>query len=64
MKNTYILIFTLTVILIFLNTFGTEYFYSETNKYNVIFVNHKNYQIIILKNTSNDENKIYKIYKN
>lgn len=64
MKNIYIFIFILVVILIFLNTFDSEHFYSKTNKYNVIFINHKNYQIIIIKNMSNNENKIYKIYKN
>ncbi len=36
----------------------------KTNKYKVILINHKNYQIVLISNENNVQNKIYKIYKN
>ena len=61
-KLTFILI--TIIILIFLITFRTENFQLETNRYSVILVNHNKYQIIVVKNANNIQDKIYKIYKN
>lgn len=57
-------IFILVILMIFICVYirGKETFI--TNKYNIILINHNNYQIIIVKNISNTDKKIYKIYKN
>ncbi len=64
MNNKLTFIFVIIIILIFLITFEYENFESETNKYNIILINHNKYQIIIIKNINNIQDKIYKIYKN
>lgn len=62
MNKQYIFIFVILMIFICVNIGGKETF--GANKYNVILINHNNYQIVIIKNTSNTDKKIYKIYKN
>lgn len=62
MNKQYIFIFVILIIFICVNIGENETF--GTNKYNIILINHNNYQIIIVKNISNDDKKIYKIYKN
>lgn len=62
MNKQYIFILVILMIFIFICIRGIETFI--LNKYNIILINHNNYQIIILKNTSNTDKKIYKIYKN
>ena len=64
-KNTSF-VFIILLILIFFITFRFENFMVETNKYNIILINHKKYQIVIIKNKNinNVQDKIYKIYKN
>jgi len=62
MNKQCIFIFVILIIFIFIYSRGKETFI--TNKYNIIFINHNNYQIVILKNISNTDTKIYKIYKN
>ena len=64
MINNFTFILVIILILIFLNTFGGEKYKSQTNKYNVILINHRNYQIVLISNTNNVQNKIFKIYKN
>jgi hypothetical protein len=59
-----IFIFVILLILIFLITFVSDNFNLVTNKYSVILINHNEFQIIIIKNTNNIQDKIYKIYKN
>ena len=61
MNKQYIFIFVILIIFICVNIREKETF---TNKYNIILINHNNYQIFIVKNTSNTNKKIYKIYKN
>lgn len=64
MKKEKIIIFILVILLIFIciNIHKKETF--NTNGYNVILTNHKNYQIIIADNINKADRKIYKIYKN
>lgn len=62
MNKQYILILVFLMIFICIYIRGKETFI--TNKYNIILITHNNYQIIIVKNTSNTDKKIYKIYKN
>jgi hypothetical protein len=62
MNKQYIFILVILIIFICVNILGKETFI--TNKYNIILINHKNYKIIIIKNTINTNKKIYKIYKN
>lgn len=61
MNKRYIFIFVILMIFICINIGGKEIF--DTNKYNIISINHNNYQIFIVKNMSNTNKKIYKIYK-
>lgn len=71
--NVFVFILIISFVLFFLNMYNKENFKLnlQTNKYNLILINHENYKIIILKNNFDDENndidkiiKIYKIYKN
>lgn len=61
MNNQYIFILVILIIFFFINIVRKETF---INKYNIVIINHKNYQIVIIKNTNNTDKKIYKIYKN
>lgn len=62
MNKQYIFIFVIIMIFICVNIREKENFI--TYKYNIILINHRNYHIIIVKNTNNTNHKIYKIYKN
>jgi hypothetical protein len=64
MVNNFIFILVMILLFIFINFFDNDNFQIMTTKYNVILINHKNYQIFIFKNINNIENKIFKIYKN
>lgn len=64
MNNNLTFLFVIILVLIFLITFKSDNFQSKTNKYNVIFINHNKFTIIIIKNKNNIQDKIYKIYKN
>jgi hypothetical protein len=55
--------FILVITLIFLFLYIIEKVNNNTNKYNIIIINHNKYQVIIIKNTNNNYEKIYKIYK-
>lgn len=63
MNNKLIFIYIVIFILFFLITFKFENFQSETNKYNIILINHNKFQIIIIKDINNIQDKIFKIYK-
>ena len=54
----------LLILLLFFITVRKENFYISESKYKLIIVKNKNYVFIHVKNLSNGENKIYKIYKN
>lgn len=62
MNKQLVFIIIILLILIYINIFIKENFY--TKKYNIILINHKNYQLIIVKNINNTIKNIYKIYKN
>lgn len=62
MNKQLVFIIIILLILIYINIFIKENFY--TKKYNIILINHKNYQLIIVKNINNTIQNIYKIYKN
>ena len=66
MQIYHIFILIILFVLIYINFLKKENFNTDanTNKYNIILINHKNYQIIIIKTINNNYNKIYKIYKN
>lgn len=61
MNNQCTFILVILIIFFFINIVRKETF---INKYNIVIINHKNYQIVIIKNTNNTDKKIYKIYKN
>lgn len=64
MQNKFIFILVMILLFIFMTFFHIDNFQLMTTKYNVILINHFNYQILIIKNINNIENKIFKIYKN
>jgi hypothetical protein len=65
MKNnwTFIFIILLLLIFIFLIEFINKIDHFTLSKYRLIIVKNNNYILLHLKNINNNENKIYKIYK-
>ncbi len=61
-------IFILIILLILLFFFICDFFYKIENfalsKYRLIIVKNKDYVLLHFKNIINEQNKIYKIYKN
>ncbi len=66
-KNIWIFIFVISLILLFIYTYFSntnENFIFEKSNIELIIVKNNNWILIHFNNIENNENKIYKIYKN